>query len=258
MKCEGMKVDAIIRAKLKEIEQREQVRIIWAVEAGSRAWGFSSPNSDYDVRFIYVRDPKEYLRLEEIRDSIDAQQDDLLDMEGWDLRRVLRLVYRSTPEVHEWFASPTIYRSTPEGLELQKILPEYFSVKKCARNYLHTASLDFRTYFRDDEVWQIKYFYLLRQMLLANWLLEEGSMPPMLFEELVKRKLDEQWKDYILELIQEKRATSELGKAQRNKKLIDYIEQSISRMDEDVSALKDEEKKSWEMLNQYFYSVLKK
>jgi hypothetical protein len=83
-------------------------------------------------------------------------------------------------------------------------------------------------------------------------------MPPMLFEELVKQKLDEQWKDYILELLQEKRATSELGKAQRNKKLIDYIEQSISRMDEDVSALKDEEKKSWEMLNQYFYSVLKK
>ena len=83
-------------------------------------------------------------------------------------------------------------------------------------------------------------------------------MPPMLFEELVKQKLDEQWKDYKLELLQEKRATSELGKAQRNKKLIDYIEQSISRMDEDVSALKDEEKKSWEMLNQYFYSVLKK
>lgn len=151
-------MDAIIRAKLKEIEQREQIRIIWAVETGSRAWGFSSPNSDYDVRFIYIRDPKEYLRLEEIRDSIDAQQDDLLDMEGWDLRRVLRLVYRSAPEVHEWFASPTIYRSTPEGLELQKILPQYFSVKKCARNYLHTASLDFRTYFRDDEVWQIKYF----------------------------------------------------------------------------------------------------
>ena len=74
MKCEGMKVDAIIRAKLKEIEQREQIRIIWAVETGSRAWGFSSPNSDYDVRFIYIRDPKEYLRLEEIRDSIDAQR----------------------------------------------------------------------------------------------------------------------------------------------------------------------------------------
>ena len=95
-------------------------------------------------------------------------------------------------------------------------------------------------------------------MLLAKWLLEEGSMPPMLFEELVKRKLDEKWKDYILELLQKKRATSELGKAQRNKKLIDYIEQSIGSMDEAVSGLQDEEKKSWEMLNQYFYSVLKR
>ena len=83
-------------------------------------------------------------------------------------------------------------------------------------------------------------------------------MPPMLFEELVKRKLDEKWKDYILELLQKKRATSELGKAQRNKKLIDYIEQSIGSMDEAVSGLQDEEKKSWEMLNQYFYSVLKR
>ena len=183
-------------------------------------------------------------------------QDDLLDIEGWDLRRVLRLVYRSTPEVHEWFASPTIYRSTPEGLELKKILPEYFSVKKCARNYLHTASLDFRTYFRDDEIWQVKYFYLLRQMLLAKWLLEDGSTPPMLFEELVRQKLDAQWKDYILELLGRKKASSELGKAPRNKKLIDYIEQSINRMDEEVSALKDEGKKSWELLNQYFYSVL--
>lgn len=249
-------MDAIIRAKLNEIEQREQVRIIWAVETGSRAWGFSSPNSDYDVRFIYIRDKKEYLRLEEIRDSIDAQQDELLDIEGWDLRRVLRLIYRSTPEVHEWFASPTVYRSTPEGLRLGKILPEYFSVKKCARNYLHTASLDFRTYFRDDEVWQVKYFYLLRQVLLAKWLLEEGSTPPMLFEELVREKLDEQWKDYILELLSRKRVSSELGKAPRNRKLIEYIEQCINTMDEEVSALKDESKKSWEMLNQYFYSVL--
>ena len=70
MKCEGMKVDAIIRAKLKEIEQREQVRIIWAVEAGSRAWGFSSPNSDYDVRFIYVRDPKAMQYLNRLSDYL--------------------------------------------------------------------------------------------------------------------------------------------------------------------------------------------
>lgn len=249
-------MDAIIRARLTEIEQREQIRIIWAVEAGSRAWGFSSPNSDYDVRFVYIRDKKEYLRLEEIRDSIDAQQDELLDIEGWDLRRVLRMVYRSAPEVYEWFASPTIYRSTPEAAELQKILPEYFSIKKCAQNYIHLAGMDFRTYFRDDEVWLVKYFYLIRQMLQAKWMLEEKCIPPMLFEELVREKLEEEWKDYILELLQQKKSTSELGKAQRNKRLIDYLEQSIGRMQREVRAMEGEERKSWERLNRYFYSVL--
>ncbi len=249
-------MDAIIRAKLGEIEQQEQVRIIWAVEAGSRAWGFPSPNSDYDVRFVYIRDKKEYLRLEEIRDSIDAQQDELLDIEGWDLRRVLRMVYRSTPEVYEWFASPIIYRPTPEAEEIQKILPQYFSVKKCARNYLHTAALDFRTYFRDDEVWLVKYFYLLWQMLQAKWLLEESSIPHMLFEELVRLKLDEEWRDYILQLLQKKKISQELGKAPRNKKLIDYLERTLNEMQEKASGLEDDSKKSWDMLNQYFYSVL--
>lgn len=249
-------MDAIIRAKLSEIEQKAHVRIIWAVETGSRAWGFASPNSDYDVRFVYIREKKEYLRLEEIRDSLDAQQDDLLDIEGWDLRRVLRMVYRSTPEVYEWFSSPIIYRSTPEAVELQMLLPEYFSVKKCAQNYIHTASVDYRTYFQDEEVWLVKYFYLLRQMLQAKWLLEEKRMPPMLFEELVRQKLEEEWKDYILELLQKKQTSAELGKAQRNKKLIEYIGQSLKEMGQEVLALKEEGKTSWEKLNQYFYSVL--
>lgn len=166
-------MDAIIRAKLSEIEQKAHVRIIWAVETGSRAWGFASPNSDYDVRFVYIREKKEYLRLEEIRDSIDVQQDEVLDIEGWDLRRVLRMVYRSTPEVYEWFSSPIVYRSTPEAVELQMLLPEYFSVKKCAQNYIHAASVDYRTYLQDEEVWLVKYFYVLRQMLQSKWLLEE-------------------------------------------------------------------------------------
>ncbi len=249
-------MEAIIRAKLGEIEQKEHVRVIWAVETGSRAWGFASPNSDYDVRFVYIRDKKEYLRLEEIRDSIDAQQDDLLDIEGWDLRRVLRMVYRSTPEVYEWFSSPTVYRSTPEAVELRMLLPEYFSVKKCAQSYIHTASVDYRTYFQDDEVWLVKYFYVIRQMLQAKWLLEERRIPPMLFEELVRQKLEDTWKDYILGLLQKKKISSELGKSQRNTKLIEYIGKSLKDMGQEVLSVKEEGKPSWDRLNQYFYSVL--
>lgn len=249
-------MDAIIRARLNEIEQNEHVRIILAVEAGSRAWGFSSPDSDYDVRFIYVKNQKEYLRLEEIRDSIDWQQDEHLDIEGWDLRKVLRMIYRSTPDVHEWFSSPIVYREMPEMQELRRLMAEYFSVKKCTQNYYHIASMNYRTYFRDEEVWLVKYFYLLRPMLLAKWLLEEDSLPPMQLEDLVKAKMAEEWKEYILGLLNKKKISSELGKAHRNKRLNEYVSQQLEEIERRATQLDKEEKKSWDQLNQYFLYVL--
>ena len=94
-----------IKQKLNEIEKRENVRILHAVESGSRAWGFASPDSDYDVRFIYVREKEFYLRLDKTRDVIEWQLDDTLDINGWDLAKALTLLHRSNPTVFEW--SPT-------------------------------------------------------------------------------------------------------------------------------------------------------
>ena len=96
----------IIPAKLREIEAREHVRILHCVESGSRAWGFASPDSDYDVRFVYVRQPEHYLRLDKTRDVIEWQLDDTLDINGWDLQKTLRLLHRSNPTVFEWNSSP--------------------------------------------------------------------------------------------------------------------------------------------------------
>ena len=92
--------ETIIR-KLHEIEKTENVRILLAVESGSRAWGFASPDSDYDVRFIYVRPKEDYLRLEKIRDVIELPLDDVLDINGWDLQKALRLLYKSNPTLFE-------------------------------------------------------------------------------------------------------------------------------------------------------------
>lgn len=88
-------MEDIIRKKLKEIEQKENVKIIMAVESGSRAWGFASPDSDYDVRFVYVRRPEDYLRLEKTKDVIEWQLDDVLDINGWDLKKALQLMHDS-------------------------------------------------------------------------------------------------------------------------------------------------------------------
>lgn len=87
----------IIETKLKEIEKKENVRIIYAVESGSRAWGFASPDSDYDVRFIYVRPKDYYLRLDKTKDVIEWQLDETFDINGWDLQKALRLLHGSNP-----------------------------------------------------------------------------------------------------------------------------------------------------------------
>ena len=104
----------IIQKKLGEIEAQEHVKILHCVESGSRAWGFASPDSDYDVRFVYLRRREDYLRLEGIRDVIEWQLDDVLDINGWDIQKYLRLLYKSNPTVFEWDLSPVVYRTTPE------------------------------------------------------------------------------------------------------------------------------------------------
>lgn len=80
-----MQIQQIIKQKLKDIEAKENVKIIGAFESGSRAWGFASPDSDYDVRFLYVRNKNDYLKLESFRDVIEWQLDDVLDINGWDI-----------------------------------------------------------------------------------------------------------------------------------------------------------------------------
>ncbi len=107
-------IKQIIDKKLNEIEERENIKILHCIESGSRAWGFPSPDSDYDVRFIYVRPKEYYLKLEKTRDVIEWQLDDTLDINGWDLQKALRLLHNSNPTVFEWNNSPIVYRTTKE------------------------------------------------------------------------------------------------------------------------------------------------
>ena len=130
--------DLIIK-KLTEIEEQEDIRILHAVESGSRAWGFPSPDSDYDVRFIYVRKPEFYLKLEKTRDVIELPINDMLDINGWDLKKTLQLLYGSNPTLFEWMSSPVVYRKTGFIDQLRPYLAEYFSCK----NGLYTLNDEF-------------------------------------------------------------------------------------------------------------------
>lgn len=140
----------IIR-KRKEIE--ENIKILLAIESGSRAWGFASKDSDYDVRFIYVRKRDDYLQLNKMRDVIEWQIDDVYDINGWDLKKALTLLHSSNPTLFEWAHSPIIYKKENEWELVENILVEYFHPKKCLYHYLNTAK---KTYSNMKEQVKLK------------------------------------------------------------------------------------------------------
>lgn len=133
------------------------MRILLAVESGSRAWGFASPDSDYDVRFIYVRPQNEYLRLDPHRDVIELPIDDVLDINGWDMYKTLQLLHKSNPTLFEWFSSPIVYLETDFAERFRGIMNSYFSTKRGLLHYLSMAEKNYRNYLRGDMVRAKKY-----------------------------------------------------------------------------------------------------
>jgi predicted nucleotidyltransferase len=100
----------IILQKLTELEQSENIKILYACESGSRAWGFASPDSDFDVRFIYARNVNHYLSIADMPDVVGLPVDEVLDIGGWDLKKALKLFLKSNGPLYEWLQSPIVYR----------------------------------------------------------------------------------------------------------------------------------------------------
>lgn len=242
----------IIVQKLHEIEEKEHVKILLAVESGSRAWGFASPDSDYDVRFIYVRTKEDYLCLNPVRDVIEQPINDLLDISGWDLQKALRLMYKSNPSLFEWLKSPIIYVETEFADKMRSAMYDYFSVKHSLYHYISMAEGNYKKYLRTELVKVKKYFYVLRPLLAAQWVLETGSPPPMLFSELVDAELPEELKAEVERLLKIKVHEPEIKKIPRVDWLNEYLESEIIRMKEKAAELGEEGKASWEKLNEMF------
>jgi len=248
-------MERVIREKLKEIEGQERVRIIGAFESGSRAWGFASPDSDYDVRFIYVRERNDYLRLDEVRDVIEWQLDETLDINGWDLQKTLRLLYKSNPVVFEWCASPIAYKETELFQRLKALVPMYFSCKRGAYHYCHMADNNYREYLQTPMVRLKKYFYVLRPILAAQWILRERCSPPMRFADLIAHSLSPEIEREVQMLLAMKLDTPEMGLAPKVLVLNEYIEAQLVDIKKRADSL-PQEKRSWEPLNQFFVSCL--
>lgn len=246
----------IISDKLNEIEKTQNVRIIHAVESGSRAWGFASPDSDYDVRFIYIRPLEYYLRLEKTRDVIEYQLDETLDINGWDLQKALRLLYKSNPTLFEWNNSPIVYKTTPEWQKVRDIINDYFKSKHGLYHYLSTAKSNYREYLKTDTVKLKKYFYVIRPVLACKWIIDKNSPPPMLFSELCDAELEPYMKPYISRLLDLKINTPEIGTGKRIDAINKYLDSNISEIERIISDIPENKCNKWNALDELFKSFL--
>jgi uncharacterized protein len=175
----------LIGTKLSMLQKELGIGILYACESGSRAWGFPSPDSDYDVRFIYVHQKEYYLSVDEQRDVIELPINDLLDINGWELRKALRLFKKSNGPLYEWLQSPIVYSENAEFVDdLKNLMPHYFSPRATMRHYLSMAKTVFESDLAGGEVRLKKYFYALRPILACRWIADRREVPPMEFGKL--------------------------------------------------------------------------
>ena len=245
-----------ILTKLDEIEKRENVKILLAVESGSRAWGFASLDSDYDVRFIYVRPREAYLRLEKTRDVIELPIEGELDINGWDLDKTLRLLRASNPTLFEWFSSPIVYRETAFADEFRSVMYKYYSSKRGLCHYLSMASSNYREYLKGDTVKAKKYFYVLRPVLACRWILDRGTPPPMRFSKLVEAELDPAILQDVNRLLDLKMNAPEIKTIPKIESINHYLDSSIEEVRSRIVELPEDASNGWEELNQLFLSQM--
>ncbi len=249
-------MNILVPKKLQEIEKEYNVTILLAVESGSRAWGFASPDSDFDVRFIYKRPKNEYLKLNTDRDVIELPVDDTWDVNGWDLDKTLKLLFKSNPTLFEWINSPLCYYKTDFTDKIKPVLNEYFSVKNTVYHYLNTARNNMKIYLSGEKIHPKKYFYALRPVLACLWVLEHQTPPPVLFSELTKTMLPDNLLpslDYLLDIKMNNPEKAEIAPV---RDIDEFLRQHIEEIDKVMESLQRREYKSWDLLNEFFINEI--
>lgn len=175
-----------ILAKLNEIEKEYGIRILYSCESGSRGWQFPSPDSDYDVRFVYIKPLNSYLSVKEMNDHIGLPVNDELDIYGWDLRKVLKLMRKSNVTGFEWLQSPIVYQKNAEFvLALTQLAGNYFDAKTNACHYLGLVRKFTGDTIGHEPVTIKSLFYILRSLLCAKWNIEKHSIAPLTIYDLM-------------------------------------------------------------------------
>jgi uncharacterized protein len=229
-----MNLTAQIKETLYNLEQETGCKVLYACESGSRAWGFDSPDSDYDVRFIYVHPTDWYLSIVDHRDVIERMLPNDLDVSGWELRKALRLMRKSNPPFYEWLRSPIVYAERRECVdELRKVAMDCYSPERCYYHYRSMARGNMRDYFERERVPLKKYLYVLRPILACKWIEADLGPAPMEFQTMVDKLIEPGLlRSDIEALVDRKRQSSEMGAGQKIDSIQAFIEFEMEHIGE--------------------------
>ncbi|MGI8668499.1 MAG: nucleotidyltransferase domain-containing protein [Aridibacter sp.] len=247
-----------IKKELAQIEEKSGIKILLAVESGSRAWGFASTDSDWDVRYIYIHKLDWYLKIDDLKDSQEEILPNDLDLSGWELKKALKLFRKSNPPMLEWLRSPIVYlEQFSTAQSLREMSKTYFNPKSCMYHYLSMARNNFREFLQKDLVKSKKYFYVLRPVLACDWIKEKNTFPPIEFQYLVDSQIkDKKIKSEIAELLKRKMAGEELKEEPKIEILNEFLDQKIEFYKDYVEQIKPNDKPQTILLDALFKETI--
>lgn len=247
-----------IKTALLRLEHQNDIKILYAVESGSRAWGFASTDSDWDVRYIYIHRLDWYLKIDDKKDSQEEILPNDIDLAGWELKKALRLFRKSNPPMLEWLRSPIVYlQQFSTADKLRELTKQYFNPLSCLHHYLHMAEGNYREYLQKDNVRVKKYFYVIRPVLACDWIKQTNSMAPMEFHKLLdSQATDQKVKTEIQNLLIRKMAGEELNEEPKIQILNDFLEQKISYYNDYVKSLSQNNQPDTTLLDELFKTTI--
>lgn len=238
--------------ELAYLEAERSFRIVYAVDAGSHSWGFAAPDSDYDVRFVYVRPISDYLKLETSRDVYEGVRPGGIDVVGWDMRKFLRLLRESNPSAIEWLCSENVFHEETSFYAVKRRKERFFDPVSSAWHYYGMAKKHDTQYLKGDLVHPKKYLHLTRAILACEWCISRFEPVPMAFETLANRLLLPQLEPDVENLLKMKRRTSDLEPIEHIQALDEWILARLDALPDEIKQFRHHDKLPWSEIDQIF------
>lgn len=249
-----------INQYIKHLEAERNIKILLACETGSRAWGFPSPDSDYDIRVIYMHEKDWYLSLAPKRDHFNLMfEDNMLDITGWDLRKSLNLLYRSNAALLERIESPMVYCADKSFREeISKVAADFYAPIAVMYHYLSLTKKMLEDIEKSENIKLKRLFYALRSALVCKWILTHNERPPIsIFKLMGGLSLSESIRQRILNLIAIKTTMDEFYMHSKEPEIITFITGIITEAETNASSLSGARNKT-QCLNDFFVKWISK